>query len=232
MFPVRQASLPLLKDPSKVFFIHRIYCIGRNYRQHAVEMGHDPDREPPFFFQKPPDAATTSSQIPYPSQTKNFHFEAELVVALGKEGRNLESLEAANDLIFGYSIGCDLTRRDLQAEAKKLSRPWDAAKGFDYSAPMTPLVLKEDVDLGGLLGTPLELWVNGDLKQSAPLSQMIWSIPETVQHISRYYTLLPGDLIMTGTPAGVGKLDVGDKVQITCGSELPECCFEVIEPLQ
>ena len=214
LFTVRHASLPILNS-MKIFPIHRIYCVGRNYREHALEMGHNPDREQPFFFQKPADAVTTSPWVPYPTQTSNLHYEAELVVAIGKEGRNLQTLEQANDLVFGYALACDLTRRDLQDQAKKLSRPWDASKGFDHSAPMTSIVTREDIgDEDVFLQTEIKLWVNGELKQSAPLSHMIWSIPETIQHLSTYFTLLPGDLIMTGTPAGVGKLEMDDNVRI------------------
>mmetsp|Transcript_8049 Transcript_8049/g.12606 ORF Transcript_8049/g.12606 Transcript_8049/m.12606 type:complete len:240 (+) Transcript_8049:75-794(+) len=231
VFSIRQACLPLLSSASEVFPIHRIYCIVRNYREHAIEMGHDPEREPPFFFQKPADAATTSRIIPFPPKTTNLHYEAELVIALGKKGRNIDTVEKAQDLIFGYSVGCDLTRRDLQAEAKRLSRPWCIAKGFDHSAPMTPIVRKEEISTNFISSdTKIRLWVNQELKQNSPLSEMIWDIPEMIQYLSRYYTLQPGDLIMTGTPAGVGKIQVGDKVRISCGANLPECHFAMVEP--
>lgn len=232
VFSVRQACLPIISS-SEVFPIHRIYCIGRNYREHAIEMGHNPDREPPFFFHKPADAATTLNEIPFPPKktSNNLHYEAELVVALGKKGRDINTTEKAQDLIFGYSVGCDLTRRDLQAEAKRLSRPWCIAKGFDYSAPMTPIVRKEEVTKS-ITDRKIELWVNEELKQSSPMSQMIWDIPEMIQYLSCYYTLQPGDLIMTGTPAGVGKLEVGDEVRISCGEGLPECEFVMVEPLE
>lgn len=230
LFPLRQATLPI-RGVDKVFPIHRIYCVGRNYREHALEMGHNPDREAPFFFQKPATAAVTSDEhrVPYPPQTTNLHHEAELVVAIHKSGRDLKSVEEAQQLIYGYALGCDLTRRDLQQEAKKLSRPWDAAKGFDSSAPMTTIVPKQEfahdiVDQEEIL----QLWVNEELQQSAPLSTMIWSVPETIQHLSNFFTLQPGDLIMTGTPAGVGKLEIGDNVRIACGDTLPECSFTMV----
>jgi fumarylpyruvate hydrolase len=234
LFAVRQATLPITSS-SKLFPIHRIYCIGRNYREHAVEMGHNPGNSgvEPFHFQKPADAVTTLPLVPYPTQTCNLHYEAELVVAIGKHGHNLQTLEQAEDLIFGYALGCDLTRRDLQNNAKKLSRPWDAAKGFDYSAPMTSIVPKGDIvgATGGtdaFLKTEMKLWVNEELKQSSTLDQMIWTVPEIIQYLSRYFILLPGDLVMTGTPAGVGPLCVGDHVRIQCGDQLPECRFEIV----
>mmetsp|Transcript_27226 Transcript_27226/g.45403 ORF Transcript_27226/g.45403 Transcript_27226/m.45403 type:complete len:242 (-) Transcript_27226:274-999(-) len=236
LFKVRQAALPILSlsKTNLIFPVHRIYCVGRNYRDHAIEMGHDPDREPPFFFHKPADAVTTSHSVPYPTQTSNLHYEAELVVAIGKGGgMNIQSLDEATSLVYGYAVGCDLTRRDLQNEAKKMSRPWDTSKGFDSSAPMTAIVPKTDMVDGGnhfLETAEIKLWVDNDkdLKQSAPLSHMIWSIPETIQHLSRFYRLVPGDLIMTGTPSGVGPIDVGDEVRISCGEELPECRFTMV----
>ena len=241
-FAARQATLPIAGS-SKLFPIHRIYCIGRNYREHALEMGHNPGsgrtREAePFHFQKPADAVTTSPSVPYPTRTSNLHYEAELVVAIGKQGRNLQTLEEAHELIFGYALGCDLTRRDLQNDAKKLSRPWDASKGFDDSAPMTAIVRK--CDMHGretspatddeFWNTEIKLWVNDELKQSSTLDQMIWTVPEIIQYLSRYFILLPGDLIMTGTPAGVGPLHVGDHVRIECGDQLPECTFTIVAP--
>jgi fumarylpyruvate hydrolase len=246
LFKVRQAVLPILSHNSitkknLVFPVHRIYCVGRNYRDHAIEMGHNPDREPPFFFHKPADVVSLASspgdgaKVPFATQTSNLHYEAELVVAIGKESSSHEgavvepTLEEASDLIYGYSVGCDLTRRDLQDEAKSLKRPWDTSKGFDYSAPMTAIVPKEDVSDDFLESQDIRLWVNDELKQSAPLSNLIWSVPETIQYLSRYYRLLPGDLIMTGTPAGVGPLAVGDDVRISCGSDLPECRFEMVD---
>jgi fumarylpyruvate hydrolase len=212
--------------------------------------------EEPFFFQKPCDAAIHVNQslpiseggttkyhgISYPSMTNNLHYEAELVVAIGSEdfrknNKNVQSftshqdkLTVAENMIYGYAVGCDLTRRDLQAEAKIMSRPWDTSKGFDQSAPMTSIVPKEH--LGSLDNfsstTELKLWINEELKQSSRLSDMIWSIPEIIVHLSRYFQLVPGDLIMTGTPAGVGTLRTGDRVRSQCGDLLPECKFEMV----
>mmetsp|Transcript_6612 Transcript_6612/g.9676 ORF Transcript_6612/g.9676 Transcript_6612/m.9676 type:complete len:247 (-) Transcript_6612:128-868(-) len=215
------------------FPVNRVYCVGRNYREHAIEMGHDPDRDPPFFFCKPANAvvdcslAAATTRVPYPPKTDKFHFEGELVVAIGREGYQLADEQSANATIFGYGLGCDLTRRDLQAEAKKLSRPWDMAKGFDYGAPCGALVPMDEAELEG--EDCLQLSVNGEVKQSAPIRQMIWSVSETIVYLSKYVRLLPGDLIFSGTPAGVGPLEVDDEVKITCG-ELPTCEFAVGAP--
>ena len=242
---VKQATLPVLVRSNggglslagSRFPINRIFCVGRNYRDHALEMGGDPDREPPFFFMKPADAIVDthrddSSQstcvLPYPSATKNLHFEAELVVAIGREGRLNIPVEEAENLIFGYAVGCDLTRRDLQAEAKKKGRPWCSAKGFDYSAPCAPIIPKEKAELKPS-STILSLTVNNDLRQETFLDKMVWNVSETISYLSTLYRLKPGDLLFTGTPAGVGKLEVGDVVNIKCG-ELPLCEFEVGPP--
>mmetsp|Transcript_26546 Transcript_26546/g.40704 ORF Transcript_26546/g.40704 Transcript_26546/m.40704 type:complete len:251 (+) Transcript_26546:133-885(+) len=216
------------------FPVSRIYCIGRNYREHAIEMGHDPDREPPFFFQKPSNAVVDTyggdGIVPYPPMTSNLHFEGELVVCIGKEGGGHKPLplDDVESHIFGYAIGCDLTRRDLQAEAKKLSRPWAVAKGFDFSAPCGPVVPKDQVSISG--ATPLSLKVGGKTRQETTIEKMIWPIPETISYLSKYFRLMPGDLIMTGTPAGVGAIEINDEVTITCG-ELPPCKFTVKSPL-
>mmetsp|Transcript_2192 Transcript_2192/g.2970 ORF Transcript_2192/g.2970 Transcript_2192/m.2970 type:complete len:257 (-) Transcript_2192:1891-2661(-) len=251
-FVIPQKSLPILNQ-TKRFPVNRVYCIGRNYREHAIEMGHDPEREPPFFFQKPFDAvvdttcACTSAMstlqldsqnkkciIPYPPMTKSLHYEGELIIAIGKEGINISEKDAKSH-IFGYAIGCDLTRRDLQSQAKKLSRPWDISKGFDYSAPMSQIVSTQDnnnnQDENHLLpdNAKIQLSVNGQTKQNSTIDHMIWSIPEMISFLSQYFRLKPGDLIMTGTPAGVGELNVGDEVQIQCGN-LPICEFQIGEP--
>jgi fumarylpyruvate hydrolase len=211
------------------FPVNRIYCVGRNYREHALEMGANPDRDPPFFFQKPANAVvdtSTNDQIPFPPMTSNLHHEGELVVAIAKAGINMNEQEA-NECIYGYAVGCDLTRRDLQEQAKKQSRPWDTAKGFDCSAPCGPIMAKNDVLLEN--STLLRLKVGNEIKQEGTLGQMIWSIPETLVHLSRYFKLMPGDLVMTGTPAGVGPLQVGNSVKISCGG-LPPCEFSIIKP--
>ena len=196
-----------------VFPVRRIYCIGRNYADHAREMGVDPNREPPFFFGKPHDAVVPGGgDISYPPATSNLHYEVELVVALAKGGRNIAVSEALG-CIYGYAVGLDLTRRDLQAKAKEKGQPWDTAKGFDQSAPISPITPASVCGHPGA-GT-IWLSVNGLEKQRGNLSQMIWSIPEVIAHISGFVTLAPGDLIFTGTPAGVGPVVVGDRVH--CG---------------
>mmetsp|Transcript_28922 Transcript_28922/g.61084 ORF Transcript_28922/g.61084 Transcript_28922/m.61084 type:complete len:271 (+) Transcript_28922:49-861(+) len=210
------------------FPIRRIYCVGRNYREHAIEMGGNPDREPPFFFQKPSDAivvcnptSSTAPCVPYPPATSSLHFEGELVVAVGKGGLRIP-VDDAMDHVYGYSIGCDLTRRDLQAEAKKMRRPWDASKGFDHSCPMSPVVPKEDATLDG--DANIQLDVNGSVRQQSTIGAMIYSVPEIVSNLSQLFRLQQGDLILTGTPAGVSDLNVGDKVTVTCGDLIP-CNF-------
>lgn len=191
----------------ELFPVRRIYCVGQNYADHAREMGSDPERDPPFFFSKPADAAVPSgSVLPFPPRTENLHHEVELVLALGGGGSDV-SVEAATGLIFGCAIGVDLTRRDLQAEAKRNGRPWDMAKGFDRSAPIgaiTPGLPPAAAAIG--------LSVNGEVRQTGQLSDMIWSPAEIVSILSTFVTLEPGDLIFTGTPAGVGPLRSGDGV--------------------
>ena len=198
-------------------------------------MGHDDDREMPFFFQKPADAVVDCNStkenyrsiIPYPTMTNNLHFEAELVVAIGKDGpHNNISVETAMDYVYGYSIGCDLTRRDIQSEAKKNARPWDAAKGFDHSCPLSPIIPKEDIDLDA--DTSIQLTVNGAIQQQSTIGKMIYNVPEVISNLSQLFRLQQGDLILTGTPAGVGKLDIGDEVSITCGDLIP-CKFIIGE---
>lgn len=192
------------------FPVRRIFCVGRNYAAHAREMGKDPDREPPFFFTKPADAVVDSgATIPYPPETSNFHYEIELVAAIGREGFDV-SRDYALDLVFGYAVGIDLTRRDLQFEARDKGRPWDWGKAFDRSAPIAPLrrVTNGHHPAAGRIW----LAVNGMVKQDADLSELIWPVADIVAVLSRSMALKPGDLIMTGTPAGVGPLVVGDKV--------------------
>jgi fumarylpyruvate hydrolase len=193
------------------FPVHRIYCVGRNYAEHAREMGHDPDREPPFFFMKPADAVVASgSTVPYPPKTKDYQHEIELVVALGKGGRDVP-VDKALDLVFGYAVGLDMTRRDLQGEAKKLGRPWDLGKGFDQSAPcapISPVGRAGHIDKGAIW-----LKVNGKARQQSDLSQLIWTVPETISYLSGFVTLAAGDLIYSGTPAGVGAVVRGDRLE-------------------
>jgi fumarylpyruvate hydrolase len=190
------------------FPVRRIFFVGRNYAAHAREMGKDPDREPPFFFTKPADAVVDDkTTIPYPPETENFHYEAELVVAIGKGGVNISESDAL-DHVWGYAIGNDLTRRDLQAAAKEMGRPWDWGKAFDNSAVCGPVHPVNSV--GHLQQGMIRLSVNGDIKQDADLNEMIWSIPEQIAILSHTMEIKPGDLIYSGTPAGVGPLVPGD----------------------
>jgi fumarylpyruvate hydrolase len=193
------------------FPVRRIYCVGRNYAEHAREMGHDPTRELPFFFQKPADALLVNGgDFPYPSKTSDVHFEIELVVALGKGGRDIKAADAL-DHVFGYAVGIDMTRRDLQGEAKKLGRPWEVGKAFEHSAPCSAVVPASRI--GHPSKGAIWLTVNGEPRQRGDLAQLIWSIPEALAHLSGYFTLAPGDLLFTGTPAGVGPVKPGDRLR-------------------
>jgi len=193
------------------FPIRRVFCVGRNYGAHAREMGSDPNREPPFFFTKPADAVVPASgAVPYPPATSDLHHEVELVVALGAGGANIDPANAL-DLVWGYGVGLDLTRRDLQAVAKDSGRPWDMAKGFDASAPCSDLV--PAATLGHPQDARIWLEVNGEVKQQGNLNEMIWPIPDVIATLSRLVTLAPGDLIYTGTPAGVAALKSGDQLR-------------------
>jgi fumarylpyruvate hydrolase len=193
------------------FPVHRIYCVGRNYAEHAREMGGDPDREPPFFFMKPADAIVADgNDFPYPAQTRDVHHEMELVVALGKGGTNIAAGDALA-YVFGYAAGLDMTRRDLQAEAKKQGRPWDTAKGFDHAAPCGRIM--PAAAIGHPAAGAIWLKVNGELRQRSDLSQLVWKIPEVIAYLSTLFTLAPGDLIYSGTPAGVGAVQRGDMLE-------------------
>ena len=207
--PAAQASLAV-KGSKKRFPVRRVFCVGRNYGAHAREMGHDPEREPPFFFTKPGDAVfDMPEQLPYPPETKDFHHEIELVVLIGKEGSNID-VEQASQHIYGYCVGLDMTRRDLQAAAKKLGRPWDWGKAFDYSAPCGPV---HRVAETGLIQTgAIWLSVNDDSRQKGDIGDLIWSVPDVIKIISQSMVLRAGDVIMTGTPAGVGPVVQGDKI--------------------
>jgi fumarylpyruvate hydrolase len=192
------------------FPVHRIYCVGRNYAAHAREMGADPEREPPFFFSKPADAVVPNgAPVPYPPRTANLHHEIELVVAIGEGGRSIPVARALAH-VFGYAVGNDLTRRDLQAAAKAQGQPWDTSKGFDHSAPIT--AIRRVADVGHPARGAIWLEVNGQPRQRADLCEMIWSVPEIVSELSALYELKPGDLVFTGTPAGVGPLVRGDSL--------------------
>lgn len=202
--PPPQVAVPVLGGG--LFPVRRVYCVGRNYAEHAREMGHDPNAEPPFFFAKPADALVLEgAPVAYPSQTANFHHEIELVAAIGTGGKDI-SVEAAMAHVWGYAAGIDLTRRDLQAEAKRLGRPWDTAKGFDASAPVGAVVPAAQVDP---TRGAVTLRVDGELRQAGDLADQIWSVAETVAELSRYVRLAPGDLLFTGTPDGVGPVRRG-----------------------
>lgn len=215
--PSPVVSLPVQGSPQQ-FPVRRVYCVGRNYAEHAKEMGFT-GREPPFFFLKPADALLVIAQgatgrMPYPSLTQNLHHEIELVVAIGKGGRNIAAVQALSH-VFGYAVGLDMTRRDLQNDMKKQGRPWCIGKAFDHSAPIGPLVRAAqvpDIDQARIC-----LHVNGATQQDSQTSQLIWTIAETIAHLSTAWTLMPGDLIFTGTPEGVGPVQVGDEMvgQIT-----------------
>jgi fumarylpyruvate hydrolase len=203
-------TLPVAES-NQAFPVGRIYCVGRNYAEHAREMGHDPDREPPFFFMKPADAIVMSgASIPYPQVTKDLHHEIEMIVAIGKGGSNIP-VEKALEHVFGYGVGLDMTRRDIQGEAKKMGRPWEMGKAFDNSAPCTPL--KTVAMVGHPDKGAIWLKVNGKVTQKGDLSELIWNIPETISSLSNLITLRAGDIIMSGTPAGVGPVQPGDKLE-------------------
>jgi fumarylpyruvate hydrolase len=193
-----------------VFPVARVFCVGRNYAEHSIEMGHDPDREPPFFFMKPADAVVPPGTLPFPTGTQELHHEIELVVALAEGGRDV-SVEHALDHVFGYAVGLDMTRRDLQAAAKKAGRPWDMAKGFDESAPTGRIRPVEEI--GHPTVGAVWLRINGEPRQEGDLDQQIWTVPETISLLSTLVALRPGDLIMTGTPKGVGRVEPGDLLE-------------------
>ncbi|CDG81481.1 fumarylacetoacetate hydrolase family protein [Janthinobacterium agaricidamnosum] len=205
-----QAAVPVAGSEAW-FPVHRIYCVGRNYVEHAKEMGHT-GREAPFFFMKPADAvlpvaAGTTGNMPYPSQTADLHHEIELVVAIGKGGRDISTADALSH-VWGYAVGLDMTRRDLQGEAKKLGRPWCTGKGFDYSAPIGPIF--PVADAGAVDAAAISLTVNGEPRQASTTGKLIWNVAETISILSTLYQLQPGDLIFSGTPEGVAAVSQGD----------------------
>ena len=196
------------------FPARRIYCVGRNYVEHAKEMGFT-GREPPFFFLKPADAVLPiaegeTGRMPYPSLTKSLHHEVELVVAIGTGGRDIKAVDAMKH-VWGYAVGLDMTRRDLQGEAKKLGRPWDIGKGFDHSAPIGPIRRAAECKVGA--ETRITLEVNGAMRQQSTIGKLIWSVPEIIEHLSAAWTLAPGDLIFSGTPEGVAAVSRGDRLK-------------------
>ena len=207
----KQVALPVL-ETDKLFPVRRIYCIGRNYAAHAIEMGHDPDREPPFFFQKNPNNLDPSGEFPYPPHTSDVHHEAEVAVFLKSGGTNI-SLDEAESHIFGYALSLDMTRRDLQGAQKKMGRPWEIGKAFERSAPVGPI--HQVSDTGLLNEGKISLKVNGEIRQQGDLNQMIWKVPEMISYLSEYFELAAGDVILSGTPAGVGPVVKGDVMEMT-----------------
>ena len=212
VIPALEPVLLPVEGVTERFPVRRVYCVGRNYADHAIEMGHDPSREPPFFFQKNPDNLYAGAEFPYPPLSSDVHYEVELVMALSGGGTDIPAGEALSK-VYGYGVGVDFTRRDRQAEAKKMGRPWEVAKAFEKSAPVSALVPASKI------GHPQEgaVWldVNGERRQSGDLARMIWKLPEIIAELSKLFTLAPGDVIMTGTPAGVGPVKRGDTV--ACG---------------
>lgn len=212
--PMSVVGLPI-HNTDQFFPVRRVYCVGRNYADHAREMGSDPTREPPFFFCKANDAQSIIpvspnqvNDLPYPPKTQNLHYEVELVVAIGQDGANL-SAEQAKDLIFGYAVGLDMTRRDLQNAMKQNGRPWEIGKAFDYAAPIGEIYPVATVDIQN---AAISLSVNGEPKQQGNINQLIWNVAETIANLSALFKLKAGDLIFTGTPAGVGAVVKGDKM--------------------
>lgn len=208
--PPRMASLPI-RGSDKRFPVRRIYCVGRNYAAHTIEMGHDPDREDPFFFQKNPDnLLTDGANFPYPDKSSDVHHEIEMSVTLQQGGYNIP-LETALDCVWGYGVALDMTRRDLQGACKKAGRPWEIGKAFDHSVPASEIVPVSEI------GHPAEgtilLKVNGELRQQGNLNQMIWKVPEIISYLSSLFTLSPGDVILSGTPSGVAAVARGDELE-------------------
>ncbi len=221
IFPLPPRPFATITGTTDTFPVGRIFCIGRNYAAHAREMGKDPDREAPFYFTKWADALVPNgATIPYPPETANCHFEGELVIAIGKAGAGI-SADRALDLVYGYAVGLDMTRRDLQFEARDKGRPWDSGKNFAFSAPMA--AIRPASEIGHMTAAPIRLTVNGAVKQDADIADLIWNCAETIAYISRFERLLPGDLIFTGTPAGVGPVVPGDVIEVT---------IEGLEPLR
>ncbi|MCB8821631.1 fumarylacetoacetate hydrolase family protein [Microvirga rosea] len=221
-------ALPVA-DSADLFPVRRVYCVGRNYAAHAREMGADPTREPPFFFMKPADALQpvptgTVVDHPYPPKTDNYHFEVELVVTLAKGGKDIP-VEAALDHVYGYAIGLDMTRRDLQDEAKQLRRPWELGKGADFSGPVSPLFPASRIGHPG--SGEISLAVDGVVKQKGDLADMIWSVAEQIAYLSTYFELAPGDVIFSGTPEGVGAVTRG-QIMIAAIGGLGEIRLRVV----
>lgn len=213
--PEAPVAVPVAGSDAQ-FAVRRIYCVGRNYAAHAREMGFDPDREPPFFFCKPADAVVPVAygetlELAYPSQTTNYHYEAELVAVIGKGGSDIP-LERSLDHVWGYAVGLDMTRRDLQMKMREMGRPWEIGKAFDHSAPIGPIHPASEV--GHFDSAGLWLTVNDETKQKSDVSHLIWSVAETVAYLSKFFRLEPGDVIFTGTPEGVGAVKKGDTMKV------------------
>ncbi len=209
IFPLDQVSLPIVGNENR-FPVRRIYCVGRNYLDHIRETAGADEREPPFFFQKPTDAILANGgEFPYPPQSEKTHHEIELVVAIGTGGKEIKA-ENALDHVYGYTVGIDMTRRDLQGVAKEMRRPWEAGKSFDRAAPCSAIV--PTADIGHPDSGRIWLAVNDEIRQDGDLAQQIWNVSESIAHLTKLFELVPGDLIMTGTPAGVGSVNPGDKV--------------------
>lgn len=217
------ATLPI-SGSDQLFPIRRVYCVGRNYAAHAIEMGHDPDREQPFFFQKNPDNILHGADFPYPPLSEDVHFEVELFVTLKAGGLDLAP-DQADSLIFGYGVGVDFTRRDLQAIAKKQGRPWAAAKAFEASAPASAIVPASAVP--SLQQRRIWLKKNGEIQQDSTLDHLIWAVPEVISELSKQFELAAGDVIFTGTPAGVNSVAVGDRIDCAVDG-IAELSFTVI----
>ena len=215
--PPATVGLPIVGS-SDLFPVRRVYCVGRNYAAHAREMGFDPDREPPFFFCKPNDDASVvpvpageTVGIPYPGQTANYHYEAELVVLIGQGGRDIAVEDAAKH-IYGYAVGLDMTRRDLQMRMREQGRPWEIGKAFDFSAPVGPV--RRRADAGEIDSGAITLEVNGETRQKSDIRNLIWSVNEVIANLSTLFALQPGDLIFTGTPEGVGQVQRGQTMRV------------------
>jgi len=208
--PAEPASLPI-RGSDERFPVRRVYCVGRNYAAHTIEMGGDPDREEPFFFQKNPDNLVTGgADFPYPGKSSDVHHEIEMIVALHKGGVNIP-LETALDHVWGYGVGLDMTRRDLQGQCKEKRHPWEIGKAFDYSVPASDLVPASEI--GHPTDGAIWLKINGEMRQQGNLNQMIWKVPEMISYLSGLFTLAPGDLILSGTPSGVGPVKRGDQLE-------------------
>ena len=207
--PFERPSLPV-RGTDKRFPVRRVYCIGRNYAAHTIEMGGDPDRDPPFFFQKNPDNLDCSGEFPYPVESSDVHHELEMIVALKSGGVKIP-VERALDHVYGYAVGLDMTRRDLQGEAKDLRRPWEIGKAFERSAPCGALV--PVAEIGHPSSGRVQLAVNGEVRQTGDLGQMIWKVPEMISYLSDYFELAAGDVILSGTPAGVAAVAKGDVME-------------------